>query len=102
LENSYAAEEVHRISRHGGGASAITFSMETTLAMKPLLKQIQHTPLLWMLLFVPVVLVAEAAVPHSHTLLFALSVLAIVPLARSRCSSHPRWCCSAMSSDRRL
>ena len=55
--------------------------METTLAMKPLLKQIQHTPLLWMLIFVPVVLVAEAVVPHSHTLLFALSVLAIVPLA---------------------
>ncbi len=49
--------------------------------MKPLLKQIQHTPLLWMLIFVPVVLVAEAVVPHSHTLLFALSVLAIVPLA---------------------
>src|SRR5258705_7901253 len=55
--------------------------METTLAMKPLLKQIQHPPLLWMLIFVPVVLVAEAVVPHSHTLLFALSVLAIVPLA---------------------
>src|SRR6266404_4021512 len=55
--------------------------METTLAMKPLLKQIQHTPLLWMLIFVPVVLVAEAVAPHSHTLLFALSVLAIVPLA---------------------
>lgn len=49
--------------------------------MEPLLKQIQHTPLLWMLIFVPVVLVAEAVVPHSHTLLFVLSVLAIVPLA---------------------
>lgn len=49
--------------------------------MKPLLKQIQHTPLLWMLIFVPAVLVAEAIAPHSHTLLFMLSVLAIVPLA---------------------
>jgi Ca2+:H+ antiporter len=34
-----------------------------------------------MLVFVPAVLVAEAAVPHSHTLLFVLAVLAIVPLA---------------------
>jgi Ca2+:H+ antiporter len=34
-----------------------------------------------MLVFVPIVPVAEAAVPHSHTLLFVLSVLAIVPLA---------------------
>jgi Ca2+/H+ antiporter len=51
------------------------------LAMKPLLKQIQHTPLLWMVIVVPVVLVAEAVTPHSYTLLFVLSVLAIVPLA---------------------
>src|SRR6266851_4472452 len=56
-------------------------SMETAPAMKPLLKQIQHTPLLWMLIFAPAVLVAEAVAPHSHTLLFVLSVLAIVPLA---------------------
>jgi Ca2+:H+ antiporter len=49
--------------------------------MQPLLKEIRHNPLLWMLIFVPIVLVAEAAVPHSHTLLFVLSVLAIVPLA---------------------
>ncbi len=49
--------------------------------MKPLLKEIQHSPLLWMLIFVPAVLVAEAVAPHSHTLLFVLSVLAIVPLA---------------------
>src|SRR5213592_4940183 len=55
--------------------------METPPAMKPLLNQIQHTPLLWMLVFVPAVLVAEAVAPHSHTLLFVFSVLAIVPLA---------------------
>jgi Ca2+:H+ antiporter len=61
--------------------SAIASSMETAPAMKPLLKQIQHTPLLWMLIFVPAVLVAEVVAPHSHTLLFVLSVLAIVPLA---------------------
>src|SRR3954449_10458289 len=50
-------------------------------SMKPLLDEIRHTPLLWMLIFVPAVLVAEAAAPHSHTLLFLFSVLAIVPLA---------------------
>jgi Ca2+:H+ antiporter len=49
--------------------------------MRPLLDEIRHTPLLWMLVFVPVVLVAETAAPHSHTLLFVLAVLAIVPLA---------------------
>src|SRR4051812_48787670 len=49
--------------------------------MKLLLDQIRRTPLLWMLIFVPAVLVAETVAPHSHTLLFVLSVLAIVPLA---------------------
>lgn len=49
--------------------------------MKPLIQQILHTPLLWMLIFVPAVLVVEAVSPHSHTMLFLLSVLAIVPLA---------------------
>jgi Ca2+:H+ antiporter len=34
-----------------------------------------------MLVFVPAVLVAEQAAPHSHTLLFVLTVLAIMPLA---------------------
>jgi len=37
--------------------------------------------LLWLLLFVPIVLVAEQLKPESHTLLFVLSILAIVPLA---------------------
>ena len=49
--------------------------------MKSLLNEIRHTPLLWMLIFVPAVLLAETAAPHSHTLLFVFSVLAIVPLA---------------------
>ena len=49
--------------------------------MQALLKEIRHNPLLRMLIFVPIVLVAATAVPHSHTLLFVLSVLAIVPLA---------------------
>ena len=49
--------------------------------MDPLLREIRHNPLLWMLAFVPVVLVAARIAPAAHTLLFMLAVLAIVPLA---------------------
>jgi len=49
--------------------------------MSPLLQEIRRNPLLWLLVFVPVVLVAARLKPESHTLLFVLSVLAIVPLA---------------------
>jgi Ca2+:H+ antiporter len=49
--------------------------------MIALLKEIRHNPLLWLLLFVPVVFIAGTAWPQAHTLLFLLSVLAIVPLA---------------------
>src|SRR5262245_49132064 len=49
--------------------------------MNPLLKEIRHSPLLWMLVFVPLVLVAESIAPSAHTLLFVLAILAIVPLA---------------------
>jgi Ca2+:H+ antiporter len=49
--------------------------------MNPLLKEIRHSPLLWMLIFVPVVLAAEQIAPSAHTVLFVLAVLAIVPLA---------------------
>ena len=49
--------------------------------MKALLKEIRHNPLLWLLAFVPVVLIAQKSKPEAHTLLFVLSVLAIVPLA---------------------
>ena len=49
--------------------------------MNPLLKEIRHNPLLWLLAFVPVVFAAEHLAAKSHTLLFVLSVLAIVPLA---------------------
>lgn len=38
-------------------------------------------PLLWLLVFVPIVLVVEVVRPEAHTLLFILSILAIVPLA---------------------
>jgi Ca2+:H+ antiporter len=46
-----------------------------------LLKEIRHNPLLWLLSFVPIVFVAGKVWPEAHTLLFVLSVLAIVPLA---------------------
>jgi Ca2+:H+ antiporter len=49
--------------------------------MKQLIHEIRGNPLLWLLVFVPAVLVGEHMVPEKHTLLFVLSVLAIVPLA---------------------
>ena len=49
--------------------------------MSPLLREIRHNPLLWLLAFVPVVFAAQKLLPEAHTLLFVLSVLAIVPLA---------------------
>ena len=49
--------------------------------MKHLLHEIRDNPLLWLLVFVPVVFAAAKLRPEAHTLLFVLSVLAIVPLA---------------------
>src|SRR5437763_11547127 len=49
--------------------------------MSALLKEIRHNPLLWLLAFVPVVFATSKFKPEAHTLLFVLSVLAIVPLA---------------------
>lgn len=49
--------------------------------MTPLLKEIRHNPLLWLLVLVPALLAAQLIKPEAHTLLFVLSVAAIVPLA---------------------
>src|SRR6266404_8796697 len=49
--------------------------------MKHLLEEIRHNPLLWLLVLVPVVLAVDVLNPEAHTLLFLLSVAAIVPLA---------------------
>jgi len=49
--------------------------------LSPLIKELRHNPMLWLLAFVPVVLIAARIVPAAHTLLFVLSVLATVPLA---------------------
>lgn len=46
-----------------------------------LLREIRHNPILWLLPFVPAVFAGESLAPESHTLLFVISVLAIVPLA---------------------
>jgi Ca2+:H+ antiporter len=67
--------------------------------MNPLLREIRHTPLLWLLAFVPVVFVAEVLRPDAHTLLFVLSVLAILPLARLL--SHATESVAAKTGDAR-
>ncbi|MEH2553909.1 hypothetical protein V1286_001438 [Bradyrhizobium algeriense] len=59
----------------------LTVSEGDEASMNPLLKEIRHNPLLWLLAFVPVLFVAQNVKPNAHTLLFVLSVLAIVPLA---------------------
>jgi Ca2+:H+ antiporter len=49
--------------------------------MNLLLQEIRRQPVLWLLGMVPVVFLVQSARPEAHTLLFLLSVLAIVPLA---------------------
>ena len=49
--------------------------------MNLLIKEIRHNPLLWLLVFVPVVIVLARTRPDAHTMLFVLAVIAIVPLA---------------------
>ena len=49
--------------------------------MTIILNEIRRKPILWLLAFVPVLFVAAKVKHEAHTLLFVLSVLAIVPLA---------------------
>ena len=49
--------------------------------MNSLFKEIRNNPLLLLLVFVPVLFAAAKLKPEAHTLLFVLSVLAILPLA---------------------
>lgn len=53
----------------------------TAGALGPLVSEIRSTPLLWLLVLVPIVLVVARAAPDAHTTVFVLAVLAIVPLA---------------------
>ena len=65
--------------------------------MKRVIREIRHNPLLWLLVFVPAVFLGEAVAPDAHTLLFGLSVLAIVPLAALL--SHATESVSAKTGD---
>ena len=49
--------------------------------MGRILTELRERPIYWLLLLAPAVVVAEHAAPTAHTVLFVLSVLAIVPLA---------------------
>ncbi len=49
--------------------------------MNILWQEIRRNSLLWLLVFVPIVFAATRLKPDAHTLLFVLSILAIVPLA---------------------
>jgi Ca2+:H+ antiporter len=49
--------------------------------LRILLGEVRHNPMLWLLVVVPVVLVLAKLRPEAHTLLFLLSIPAIVPLA---------------------
>ena len=65
--------------------------------MNSLLTAIRHNPLLWLLAFVPVLFAAQELEPEAHTLLFVLSVLAIVPL--STLLSHATESVAAKTGD---
>lgn len=49
--------------------------------MSQILKLLRHSPLLGLLIFVPVLFVVKASAPHASTPLFCLSILSIIPLA---------------------
>lgn len=49
--------------------------------MSLLFETLRHNRILWLLLAVPLPLIAEAVAPDAHTLVFLLSILAIMPLA---------------------
>src|SRR6059058_1923330 len=65
--------------------------------MKTLFKEIRRNPLLWLLVFVPTVFAAAKLRPEAHTMLFVLSILAIVPLAALL--SHATESVSAKTGD---
>ncbi len=49
--------------------------------MHPVLKEVRHNPVLWLLVFVPAVFLVKARSHEAGTTLFVLSILAVVPLA---------------------
>jgi Ca2+:H+ antiporter len=74
-------EGIGRSRRFPQGVQLLSkLEFQVSSRMNPLLQDIRHTPLLWLLVFVPVVFLAAKFRPEAQTLLFVLSVLAIVPL----------------------
>lgn len=49
--------------------------------MGSLLRELRHSPILWLLVFAPLAIAGESLWPEKHTLLFVFSVLAVIPLA---------------------
>lgn len=49
--------------------------------MNHIWNEIRQNRLLWLLVMVPVVIAAQKISPGAHTLLFLLSLLAVIPLA---------------------
>ena len=76
-----AAARCDRRLRQARDGREVPDQSEQGRAVSPLLEDVRHNPLLWLLVFVPVVFAAAKLKPEAHTLLFVLSVLAIVPLA---------------------
>jgi len=61
------------------------------------IRALRHNPVLWLLVFVPALFVVESRAPDAHTLLFIMSVLAIVPLATTL--SHATESVAARTGD---
>jgi hypothetical protein len=67
------------LTGRSGGASRS--EREPGIYVSRVLEELRHNPLLWLLVFVPVLFASQELAPEAHTLLFVLSLLAIVPLA---------------------
>ena len=82
-ENTAATSRFRIIAASVSGFAYIAWNAahQGLSPMNPFLKDIRHDPLLWLLVFVPAVVAAAHLWPAAHTLLFVLSVLAILPLA---------------------
>jgi Ca2+:H+ antiporter len=76
-----ARKAVRRFSKARGAKDDPSGRPNGSEQMDPLLKEIRQSPMLWLLVAVPVVFAASKLTPEAHTALFVLSVLAIVPLA---------------------
>jgi hypothetical protein len=76
-----ASSTIQATSCQGSATPAIASSAPSDAMNAARRSRSASTRLLWLLAFVPAVLAAGALRPDAHTLLFVLSVLAIVPLA---------------------